>query len=787
MLPYRDIPSLSPTPDKRFGHTITLVNKDRAILFGGAIGEGNYTITNSLFSFDCRTNEWTSLKPRNADEGPSPRAAHAATTVQANQMVVFGGSQSNGFLADNELYLLKLSSTEANGKWVKVPVPLTEPRPSARYGHVMVFFKPFIVIHGGNLLNEPNSEVWTLSIDKSPFLWNKLEIDGGPKPRVYHAASMWKTEEMGDMMLVFGGRDPKGEPMNDMWGLRRHKTGAWSWIIAPAKEGSSVPSERYQHSVLCTKNLVLVVGGRNTKDTSLLPLDVYNLETSSWCCFPGINRFRHVNWICGSLLYTYGGFESIKPSASSDALNTVELCEVFAQKPEMLKNLEPATEERPSLLPPRPPREGELPQGRNLYTLNKKITVAEMRGDEGLFNLIDINQLQQEGVKIVDDHGPEPVNQSEEYTRQVANNIIKTFLKSLDFRPTENAPFPMKPEAIGVLCDLAIKALKVSPTLIHLRAGVKIFGSIHGQMGDLLRFFKQYGVPDDDFQFERKSDIEALDYLFLGNYVDRGTNSLEVICLLLALKLKFPAHIHLLRGSHEDRKINQAEGLFTECQMRLKEDPAAPQSVFNKLNEVFEYLSYAAVIANKIFCVHSGIGLNLRRLDQIEKLRKPFTIHHNELGSAEQKIVFDMLWSDPVLDNSETQNRVNEHRDHLAQGTIVRFGTERISQFLSENNLQIIVRSHEPVIDGADEFGNSSLYTIFSCSDYCGITNNDAAIFLHHKHTKQLITYTLKNVKGNTKWYNLTQTRKSQTLPKREENELKDRPVTPVRRVARST
>ena len=89
-----------------------------------------------------------------------------------------------------------------------------------------------------------------------------------------------------------------------------------------------------------------------------------------------------------------------------------------------------------------------------------------------------------------------------------------------------------------------------------MRPGVKIFGSIHGQFADLLRFFKEYGIPDDDYSFENKGDIEAIEYLFLGNYIDRGTNSLEVICLLLALKLKFPDHIHLLRGSHEDKKIN---------------------------------------------------------------------------------------------------------------------------------------------------------------------------------------------------------------------------------------
>ncbi len=108
--------------------------------------------------------------------------------------------------------------------------------------------------------------------------------------------------------------------------------------------------------------------------------------------------------------------------------------------------------------------------------------------------------------------------------------------------------------------------LKGQPQLIKLRPGVKIFGSIHGQFEDLMRFFNQYGIPDNDPIYERKCEIECLDFLFLGNYVDRGKNSLEVICTLLALKLKFPKHIHLLRGSHEDRHINFYEGLGAECE-----------------------------------------------------------------------------------------------------------------------------------------------------------------------------------------------------------------------------
>lgn len=99
--------------------------------------------------------------------------------------------------------------------------------------------------------------------------------------------------------------------------------------------------------------------------------------------------------------------------------------------------------------------------------------------------------------------------------------------------------------------------------------------------------------------------------MFLGNYVDRGKCSLEVIMTLFALKLKFPNSIYLLRGAHEDRNINQDEGLGLECHQRLGDDIQNPNSVFNKINEVFDYLPLAAVLNNEILCVHSGIGTNI--------------------------------------------------------------------------------------------------------------------------------------------------------------------------------
>ena len=156
-----------------------------------------------------------------------------------------------------------------------------------------------------------------------------------------------------------------------------------------------------------------------------------------------------------------------------------------------------------------------------------------------------------------------------------------------------------------------------------------------------MRFFDLWGVPNDG------GDIESYDYLFLGDYVDRGAHSLETIFLLMALKVKFPDKIHLLRGNHEDKWINNAFGFAEECSSRLGEEPGDPDSVFNKINDLFDWLPLAAVIDDKIVCLHGGIGSTLLNLDQVDAIVRPLEVIH-EVSTPEQQLVVDILWSDPT-------------------------------------------------------------------------------------------------------------------------------------------
>lgn len=118
--------------------------------------------------------------------------------------------------------------------------------------------------------------------------------------------------------------------------------------------------------------------------------------------------------------------------------------------------------------------------------------------------------------------------------------------------------FPLKKDKIYRLCHETAKILIAESSLIGIRAPVKVFGSIYGQHAELLRFFENFGFPDE-------REMETFGYVFLGNYVDKGFNSLETMCTLMALKIKYPEQIYLLRGKHEDINVNRICGLGEEC------------------------------------------------------------------------------------------------------------------------------------------------------------------------------------------------------------------------------
>ena len=175
---------------------------------------------------------------------------------------------------------------------------------------------------------------------------------------------------------------------------------------------------------------------------------------------------------------------------------------------------------------------------------------------------------------------------------------------------------------IKLLCTKVRPCLLEQPMLLELEAPMKICGDVHGQYVDLLRLFEYGGFPPE------------ANYLFLGDYVDRGKQSIETICLLLAYKIQYPENFFILRGNHESAGINRIYGFYDECKRRYS------IKLWKVFSDVFNCLPVAAIVDEKILCMHGGLSPELQQLQQIADLPRPCDVP--DVG-----LLCDLLWSDP--------------------------------------------------------------------------------------------------------------------------------------------
>jgi serine/threonine-protein phosphatase PP1 catalytic subunit len=248
---------------------------------------------------------------------------------------------------------------------------------------------------------------------------------------------------------------------------------------------------------------------------------------------------------------------------------------------------------------------------------------------------------------------------------------------------------------IRQLCMKAREIFISQPILLELEAPIKICGDIHGQYYDLLRLFEYGGFPP------------ASNYLFLGDYVDRGKQSLETICLLLAYKIKYPENFFILRGNHECASINRIYGFYDECRSRYS------LKIWRLFNDCFNCLPLGAVIEDKILCIHGGLSPDLKSIDQMRRIVRPTDI-------PDTGLLCDLLWADP---DPETQGfGVND------RGVSFTFGPDVVEDFLKRHEFDLIVRAHQVVEDGYEFFAKRQLVTVFSAPNYCGEFDNAGAM-----------------------------------------------------------
>ena len=351
----------------------------------------------------------------------------------------------------------------------------------------------------------------------------------------------------------------------------------------------------------------------------------------------------------------------------------------------------------------------------------------------------------------------------------ITNNSNNNLILNINYNGFEYIPkkFGFRREHIIALVKACQDVVASQPIVLKLTTPIKVFGDLHGQYDDLMRFFELWGEPSENFL---KGDINSLDYLFLGDYVDRGNYSLEIICLLMALKIKYPEKIHLLRGNHEDRAINCNFGFYDECQMRLSCDSMGDElNVFRVINDFFDYLPLVAIIEDEIVCVHGGIGRSFDNISDVEKMKRPIRVVH-EAQTKQEQIVMDILWSDPTDDDSQTGIQANPNRDIKSCGNIVKFGPDIVKNFLEKNKKHLIIRAHECVQDGIERFCAGNLITIFSATDYCGKYHNSGCM-LEITNNFRIIPFLIQpnDINTNVNWMT-------------NESFLKKRPPTPPKK-----
>ncbi|KAK7743607.1 serine/threonine protein phosphatase Pzh1 [Cytospora paraplurivora] len=253
----------------------------------------------------------------------------------------------------------------------------------------------------------------------------------------------------------------------------------------------------------------------------------------------------------------------------------------------------------------------------------------------------------------------------------------------------------LKNAEIVAICQRVREVFLSQPALLELDAPVKIVGDVHGQYTDLIRMFEMCGFPP------------SANFLFLGDYVDRGKQSLETILLLLCYKLKFPENFFLLRGNHECANVTRVYGFYDECKRRCN------VKIWKTFIDTFNTLPIAAIVAGKIFCVHGGLSPALGDMDDIRNIARPTDV-------PDYGLLNDLLWSDPA--DMEADWEPNE------RGVSYCFGKKVITDFLTAHDFDLVCRAHMVVEDGYEFFTDRVLVTVFSAPNYCGEFDNWGAV-----------------------------------------------------------
>ncbi|KAJ3448332.1 serine/threonine-protein phosphatase pp2a-related [Anaeramoeba flamelloides] len=269
---------------------------------------------------------------------------------------------------------------------------------------------------------------------------------------------------------------------------------------------------------------------------------------------------------------------------------------------------------------------------------------------------------------------------------------LKKALKNLCSSP----PKLLTENEFSQVCIKVKEILIDEPNVARINTPVTVVGDVHGQFYDVMEIFKLGG------------EIPYTNYLFLGDYVDRGYYSIEVLSIFLLLKVIYPYRITLLRGNHESRGITTTYGFYNECKVKY-----GSEYIWELAMEVFDFFQIASIIDNRIFCIHAGLSPSITFVEQLSLIDRfqevppegPFT---------------DLLWSDPFSSK--------EGFKPSARNAGYNFGSKVVDKYLKVNSLELILRSHQLIREGYEILFDGKFATVWSAPNYCYVMNNIASI-----------------------------------------------------------
>lgn len=293
----------------------------------------------------------------------------------------------------------------------------------------------------------------------------------------------------------------------------------------------------------------------------------------------------------------------------------------------------------------------------------------------------------------------------ESFSSLSISNDVDSWIRQLRKRE------PLSINQVKSLCFKVSEILTEENNVVEVSSPVTVCGDLHGQFYDLMELFKVAGEPPD------------VNFLFMGDYVDRGYFSVVVISLLLALKLKHPQRVTLLRGNHECRQSTQVYGFYDEC-LSIYHGSEAWSHFMN----VFDCLPLTALIDNKILCMHGGLSPSLDSVDHIRVLDRFQELPHD--GA-----MCDLLWSDP----DDGGRRLGWSLS--ARGAGYLWGPDVSHDFIYSNDLECVSRAHQMQDSGYSWCHDDKVVTVFSAPNYCYRCGNLAAYMVVDEGTRKCYNF----------------------------------------------